>query len=331
MPKTRDENPPNSDDFDEIEDDFSELNHDENDEKNSALLASFFGDATDQSWIIFDSASAPAVRTLLGEIGARANKTLGQNFLVKPDVLNRIVETAQVTGADRVLEIGSGLGALSSRLARAAGEVVAVEKDPKMCDVLNRHFRAPNFRQICDDALEIEYSLLGLPDANVKVVANLPYGISKPMLRRLMEEWRPHFSSLTLMVQREVADRITAQHSTSEYGPLAIMTQLHSNAKRVFDVKAGSFVPPPNVTSSVVHIELRQTPNVEMRDEKFFWRVVRAAFAQRRKQLTNTLRAVVSDHDKLISALQQTNIDPKRRGETLSLQEFADLSHALLP
>lgn len=313
----------------------AEIEYDDFDEpliedQNEAQIEEFFSDAPDESWIIFDSASSPAVRALLTEIGAKPSKTLGQNFLVKPDVLDRIVETANVTKEDRVLEIGSGLGALSSRLARAAAEVVAVEKDPRMCEVLGRHFRAPNFRQLCDDALEIEYSLLGLPDANVKVVANLPYGISKPILRRLMEEWRPHFSSLTLMVQREVADRILAKHSTSEYGPLAIMTQLHSNAKRAFDVKAGSFVPPPNVLSSVVHIELLQTPNVELRDEKFFWRIVRAAFAQRRKQLTNTLRAVVSDGEQLARAFETTNIDPKRRGETLSLQEFADLSHALL-
>lgn len=297
--------------------------------QTEALLEEFFSDAPDESWIIFDSASSPAVRALLTEIGAKPSKTLGQNFLVKPDVLDRIVETANVSKQDRVLEIGSGLGALSSRLARATDRVVAVEKDAKMCEVLSRHFRAPNFRIINDDALEIEYSMLGLPDSGVKVVANLPYGISKPILRRLMEEWRPHFSSLTLMVQREVADRILAKHSTSEYGPLAIMTQLHSNAKRAFDVKAGSFVPPPNVLSSVVHIELLQTPSVELRDEKFFWRIVRAAFAQRRKQLTNTLRAVVSDGELLANAFETTNIDPKRRGETLSLQEFADLSHAL--
>ena len=306
----------NPDDLDNAED------------ETDALLAAFFGEG--DNWIIFDSASPKATRALLQEIDARPNKTLGQNFLVRGDVLDHIVQTAGVTSEDRVLEIGSGLGALTSRLARAAKEVVAIEKDPKMCDVLGRHFRAPNFRQICGDALDIEYSLLGLPESGVKVVANLPYGVSKPMLRLLMEQWRPHFSSLTLMLQREVADRVVAKHSTTEYGPLAIMTQLHSTAKRVFDVKAGSFLPPPNVTSSVVHIVLRATPAVELRDEKFFWRVVRAAFAQRRKQLTNTLRAVVSDGALLERAFIETQIDPKRRGETLSLQEFADLSHALL-
>ena len=180
-----------------------------------------------------------------------------------------------------------------------------------------------------DDALRVSWDALGLPNSGVKVVANLPYSISKPMLRRLLEEWRPHFSSLTILVQREVADRIVAPPNTPEYGPMAIMAQLYSDARRVFDVRAGSFLPPPNVLSSVVHLEIRATPRLELRDEKFFWSVVRAAFGQRRKQLVNTLRAVCADEERLRHALQHCDIDAKRRGETLSLQEFAALSEAL--
>jgi 16S rRNA (adenine1518-N6/adenine1519-N6)-dimethyltransferase len=127
-------------------------------------------------------------------------------------------------------------------------------------------------------------------------------------------------------VQREVADRIVAVPATPAYGPMAIMSQLYGEPRRVFDVKPGSFLPPPNVTSSVVHIRVLEAPRIALRDEKFFWRVVNAAFGQRRKQLANTLRTIVSDKEALASALNTADIDPQRRGETLSLEEFARLA-----
>jgi len=290
---------------------------------------SLFQSSSSDRWIIFDPASAPATRALLQEIGAVPNRTLGQNFLVNGQVLDRIVATAQVSGEDRVLEIGPGLGSLTTRLVRAAHQVVAIEKDPPLRELLARHLPAPNLTLHGGDALKINWEELGLPDRNVKVVANLPYSISKPMLRRLLEEWRLHFSSLTILVQREVADRIVAVPDTPEYGPMAIMALLYADAKRVFDVRAGSFLPPPNVLSSVVHIQLRSQPRLHLTNEKFFWSVVRAAFGQRRKQLINTLRAVCDDSNRLLQTLESCGIDPKRRGETLSLPEFAHLSDAL--
>ena len=292
-------------------------------------LDSFFNLSSEERWRIFDPASAPATRALLREIGAVPNKTLGQNFLVNGQILDKIVSTAQVSVEDRVLEIGPGLGSLTCRLVRAARQVVAVEKDPPLRELLSKHLPAPNLTIIGDDALRVSWDALGLPDSGVKVVANLPYSISKPMLRRLLEEWRPHFSTLTILVQREVADRIVAQPATPEYGPMAIMAHLYSDAKRVFDVRAGSFIPPPNVLSSVVHIQIRAQPRLDLANEKFFWSVVRAAFGQRRKQLINTLRAVCDDDNRLQNALQSCDIDPKRRGETLSLQEFAALSQTI--
>jgi 16S rRNA (adenine1518-N6/adenine1519-N6)-dimethyltransferase len=212
---------------------------------------------------------------------------------------------------------------------RAAKLVSAVEKDRKFIDLLHEHMPAQNFQVIGGDALRVGWDELNLPDSGVKVVANLPYFISKPMLRRLLEEWRPHLQSLTILVQREVADRIVGLPATSAYSPMSIMSQLHGNPKRVFDVKPGSFLPPPNVTSSVVHIEVRQTPRVNLVDEAFFWRVVQAAFGQRRKQLANTLRAVVAQREILNETLKSVDIDPQRRGETLSLEEFAALSNHL--
>lgn len=281
--------------------------------------------------LAYDPASAGAAQALLRELGAAPNRTMGQNFLVKGDVLDRIAATGEVGREDHVLEIGPGLGALTCRLTRAAAQVVAVEKDAQFIALLARHLPAPNLRVLRGDALRVTWDELGLPDEGVKVVANLPYFISKPMLRRLLEEWRPHLRSLTVLVQREVADRIVAAPATPAYGPMALMAQLYGEARRVFDVRPGSFLPPPNVMSSVVHIAVRPTPRLHLRDERFFWRVVTAAFGQRRKQLGNTLRAVAPDKNELAVALHAADIDPQRRGETLSLEEFARLADILNP
>jgi len=278
--------------------------------------------------ILYDPAALGKVRALLEEVGASPNRVLGQNFLVNSGVLDRIVTTAQITKDDAALEIGPGLGALTCRLAATAGQVVAIEKDAQFPDLLARYLPAGNLKVISGDALEIDWSELGLPDQNVKVVANLPYSISKPILRRLFEEWRPHLATATLTVQREVAQRLVALPSTSAYGPMAIMATLHGATKKVFDISPGSFWPAPEVVSSVVHIQMRPTPAVALNDEKLFWRLVRAAFAQRRKQLGNTLRAAVP-RDVLTPAMEQAEINPQRRGETLSLEEFARLSNLL--
>ncbi|HVF09209.1 MAG TPA: 16S rRNA (adenine(1518)-N(6)/adenine(1519)-N(6))-dimethyltransferase RsmA [Abditibacteriaceae bacterium] len=279
--------------------------------------------------LAYDPASAAATRDLLHLIGVTPNRTLGQNFLVNRGALDRIVEIAAVSETDHVLEIGPGLGALTCRLAARAGRVTAIEKDAQFIDFLRPQMPVGKVLFVAGDALQTEWGVLGLPDEGVKVVANLPYAISKPILRRFLEAWRTHLHSATLTVQREVADRIIARPSTGAYGPLALMTQLNGAARRVFDISPGSFWPPPNVTSSVVHIQIRQTPSVELSDERLFWRIINAAFGQRRKQLGNTLRAVVADKEQLAATLREVGIDPQRRGETLSLAEFAALANHL--
>lgn len=275
--------------------------------------------------IFYDPASPIVVRAVLKEIGAAPNRTMGQNFLTAPAILERIVATAQVSSSDSVLEIGPGPGALTCRLTRDVGQVVAIEKDPNFVGILARHLPANNLRVLAGDALRVPWDETGLPQQNVKVVANLPYFISKPMLRRFLEEWRPHLSTLTILVQREVADRIVAAPATPAYGPMAIMSHLYTEAKRVFDVKPGSFLPAPKVTSSVVHLKIRESPFLQLRDEALFWRLVTAAFGQRRKQLGNTLRAV-APREIVETMLRENNIDAQRRGETLSLEEFAALT-----
>jgi 16S rRNA (adenine1518-N6/adenine1519-N6)-dimethyltransferase len=276
-----------------------------------------------------DPATRGAARALLDEMGATPNRLLGQNFLTDKNARDKIIASAQVNDTDNVLEIGSGLGALTCRLAEVAGRVTAVEKDRALFEYLQQNLPAPNLHLISGDALRVEWSTLALPEQNVKVVANLPYSISKPFLRRVYEEWRPHLQSATLMLQKEVAERLIAKPSTSAYGPMAIMAQLWSETKIVFHLAPGAFFPPPEISSSVVHIVLREQPRVVVSDEKFFWRVVRAAFSQRRKQLANTLRAVVPDKGVLTASMNELGINPMRRGETLSLEEFARLAQTL--
>ena len=275
----------------------------------------------------FDPARLSTAREVLELLGAAPNRTLGQNFLVNAGALDKIAATAQLDVTDEVLEIGPGLGALTVRLLRDAKRVVAIEKDPKFSAFLERQFAPEPFVLIQGDALETGWESLDLPDG-AKIVANLPYSISKPMLRRIYEQWRPHLSSATLLVQREVALRMTAQPGTREYGPLSIMASLYSQTKRAFDIAPGSFFPPPEVISSVIHAQFLETPALELRDEKRFWTVVRAAFGQRRKTLGNTLKAI-APKEVLDGAWQQTGIDPMRRGETLSLEEFGALCDAL--
>ncbi len=281
----------------------------------------------------FDPATRSATRAILESIGTSPNRTLGQNFLTDKNALDRIIALADLQEDDYVLEIGPGLGSLTCRLVQNAAHVVAIEKDKTLAQFLPAQFlqskTTAQFSLIEGDALETDWSALGLPDENVKIVANLPYSISKPFLRRVYETWRPHLQSATLMLQKEVAQRLVAAPNTSAYGPMAIMAALYGETKIAFHLAPGAFWPPPEVSSSVVHIRLLQTPSLELEDEHFFWQVVRAAFGQRRKQLINTLRAAVPDKGVLHAALETSNIDPQRRGETLSLQEFALLSQNL--
>lgn len=283
----------------------------------------------DHAAIPFDPATRRATRTYLEELGTTPNRTLGQNFLTDKNALERIIQLAQLQATDSVLEIGPGLGALTCRLIEHAGTVVAVEKDPQLAQFLPAKICSESFRLIGGDALKVDWQELRLPEENVKIVANLPYSISKPFLRRVYEEWRPHLSTATLMLQKEVAARLSAKPCSSEYGPMAIMAHLYSETKTAFHLRPGAFWPPPEVSSSVIHIQLLQEPRILLEDEPFFWRVVQAAFSQRRKQLANTLRMVLSEKGILLQALESARIDPKRRGETLSVEEFATLAKIL--
>jgi 16S rRNA (adenine1518-N6/adenine1519-N6)-dimethyltransferase len=278
--------------------------------------------------LVYDPADINVARETLTSLGAAPNRTLGQNFLIDAEALDRISQVAKLEKGDSILEVGPGLGALTVRLKRDGGTVTAIEKDRAFASFIRNKMRGEHFSLVEGDALDVEWSDLNLPESGVKMVANLPYSISKPMLRRILEEWRPHFSTATVLVQREVADRLIGAPGSREYGPMSIMAGLYAKVHKAFDILPDAFLPPPEVVSTVVHIEMLSEPSMALKNEAFFWRVVRAAFAQRRKTLGNTMK-VIAPKDTLTPVFEALNIDPMRRGETLSIAEFGALSDAL--
>ena len=270
-------------------------------------------------------ANPSATRHILKKFKLRAVKGLGQNFLIDSDIVRRIVDAADIKSGDEVLEIGPGIGTLTQGLLEAGALVTAVEIDKKLPAVLKETLAGyENFRLIEGDILKINLSEL-MP-RRFKVVANLPYYITTQILLTLLEKNLP-VTKVVTMVQREVAERMTALPGSKIYGALSIAVQFRSEARIAFEVPPKSFLPPPEVTSAVVVCDIRKFP-LEL-DENFFNKIVRAAFAQRRKTLLNSLTGAGFSREKILSALGISGIDGSRRAETLSLEEFAKISAAL--
>ena len=276
------------------------------------------------------SASAE-VHDLLARFNLRARKSLGQNFLIDDAALDRIVAAADLDAADWVLEIGPGLGTLTRRLAQAAGRVVAVEIDQGLMPALRYALAAhSNVELIHGDILQLDPAALitGRP-AGYKVVANLPYYITSAVIRHLLEaSLRP--ARLILSLQLEVARRLVA--GPGDLSLLAISVQFYGSPALVTRINAGSFYPAPRVDSAVIRIDVHPQPPVDVRDVDRFFAVVKAGFGQKRKQIHNALKAGLALPAETIgAALGQAHIDPKRRAETLTLQEWAALAGALEP
>ncbi|MBE8954759.1 MAG: 16S rRNA (adenine(1518)-N(6)/adenine(1519)-N(6))-dimethyltransferase RsmA [Quinella sp. 2Q5] len=269
-------------------------------------------------------ADPSATRHVLKKFHLRAVKGLGQNFLIDANVVRQIVEAADICAGDEVLEIGPGIGTLTQGLLEAGARVTAVEVDKKLPAVLNETLAGyENFRLIAGDILKL--NVAEIMPRPFKVVANLPYYITTQILLTLLEKNLP-VTKIVTMVQREVAERMTAAPGSKIYGALSVAVQLRSEASIAFEVPPKSFLPPPEVTSAVVVCNVRKLFDV---DEEFFTRVVRSAFAQRRKTLANSLAGAGFSREKISAALTATGIDGSRRAETLSLAEFAELSTAL--
>ena len=270
------------------------------------------------------------VRATLGESKFRPRKRLGQNFLIHENIIGSIVQLLNLAPEDEIVEIGPGLGFLTRRLVNAARKVWAVEIDSDLVDRLKRSSLGshPAFKLIHNDILKVAPEDF-LPPHKVKLVGNLPYSISTPVLFRLFD-WREHFSSLVLMMQKEVADRIASDPSTKAYGTLSVWCQVHGRISERVSVSREAFFPKPKVRSTILKIDLYQEPLIPVKELPLLRGLVRAAFGHRRKTLGNALTSWLQrDRNEIESVLRLEGIDPVRRGETLRVEEFLALTHAL--
>lgn len=247
-----------------------------------------------------------------------ARKHLGQNFLFDPSILLNIIRSADLSDMDTVVEIGPGPGRLTRLLSERVKKVIAIELDPYLYNKLTKELKdLSNIDLVLGDALKFPFERLD----HFKVVANIPYYITTPIIFRLIDA-RKSVESMTLTIQKEVAERIVAGPGTKDYGVLSIMVQFRAEPELKFIIPKEAFKPVPKVDSAVIHMKLRREPAVSVQDEALFTRVVKTAFSQRRKTLSNSLSAFKNIKDILL----QAGIDPQRRPETLSLAEFASLS-----
>ncbi|MFZ5817528.1 MAG: 16S rRNA (adenine(1518)-N(6)/adenine(1519)-N(6))-dimethyltransferase RsmA [Bacillota bacterium] len=280
-----------------------------------------------------DLSNPGTLKRIMAEHGIRPQHRLGQNFLIDSRTLDAIVAGAELGPEDLVLEIGPGLGTLTQRLAAAAGRVVCIELDRNLVEILKRTVQAehPHVEVIHGDAGQVDLHKLlteRLPAGRrAKVAANLPYYITTPLIMRLLEEELP-LDQVVVMVQKEVADRMISPPNSKEYGALSVAVQYYTEPRIITRVSRGAFLPPPDVDSAVVGMRVRTTPPVDAPRSGFF-RVVKAAFGQRRKTLGNALTGLGIDKSRVQEALQRAGIDANRRGETLSLEEFASLARII--
>lgn len=276
-------------------------------------------------------------KAVLERHGFTFKKSFGQNFLTDTNILQKIVDTAEIDDQVNVIEIGPGIGALTEFLAERAAQVMAFEIDHRLVPILADTLRDfDNVTVVNEDILKVDLAQhiqnFKNPDLPIKVVANLPYYITTPILMHLIESGIP-FSEFVVMMQREVADRISAKPNTKAYGSLSIAVQYYMTAKVAFIVPRTVFVPAPNVDSAILKMVRRPEPAVAVKDEKFFFKVSKASFTHRRKTLWNNLTGYFGKtkevKDKLTKALDQAGLSPSVRGEALGLEEFASLSDAL--
>ena len=272
-------------------------------------------------------ASPEVVHYICKRFDIKMSKKLGQNFLIKRGIVDEIVHAAELTPGEPVLEVGPGIGTLTQGLAQSGADVTAIELDRRLLEVLDTTLASyDNVRIVHGDVLKLDVPTI-MNHKPFKVVANLPYYITTPIIMSLLESKLP-IERLVVMVQKEVALRMVAKPGTKDYGALSVAVQYYTEPDIVLDVPPKSFLPAPVVTSSVIRCVLRDKPPVDVIDEKLFFRVVKAGFAQRRKTFSNTMKTTGLSKDRIEELLEKANIDGQRRGETFTLQEFADVANA---
>lgn len=275
-------------------------------------------------------------KQIMKKYGIYANKKLGQNFLIDENVVSTIVDKSCISKEDFIIEIGPGLGTLTSHLIEKAGKVTAIELDERMVKILkDRFFIKDNFQIINEDVLKVDLKKLILQNKNeqiknVKIVANLPYYITTPIIMKLLEE-KLDIASITVMIQKEVADRLTAIPGEKNTGAITYSVYYYSIPSKILTVPNSSFIPEPEVSSEVIKLELRKEYPVKINNEKTFFKIIKFAFMQRRKTLVNALASTELFENKaqIEKLLQELNIDIRVRGETLTIQQYADISNKI--
>ena len=254
------------------------------------------------------------------------SKSLGQNFLLDESVLNDIVEGAEVNENDMVIEIGPGVGSLTAKLLLKAKKVVSIELDNDLIPILEAELGdVENFSLIHDDALKVDMNKIIGDEKHVKLVANLPYYVTTPIIVKMLKEGY-RFDSLTIMIQKEVAERMDAEPNCKEYGALSLLVQYYCDTCIVRKVPPSAFMPQPKVESIVIKLTKLDEPRVKAKDPKLMFDIIRNSFNMRRKTLWNGVKFLKMDKELLMKAFENAEIDTKRRGETLTLEEFARLS-----
>ncbi len=276
-------------------------------------------------------------KNIMKKYNISANKKLGQNFLVDRNVVEKIVESADISKSDIVIEIGPGLGTLTSYLLEKAGKVICIELDNRMIRILkDRFFIYNNFEIINEDVLKVDLNgLIKREKENsninsVKIVANLPYYITTPIIMKLLEE-KLDIESITVMIQKEVADRLTAKPGDRLSGAITYTVYYYAETEKVLTVPNDSFIPEPEVTSEVIKLEIRKEPAIKVKNEELLFKIIKQAFSQRRKTLVNALASsnMFESKEYIINLLKDIGIDEKVRGENLTLEQYGKMAERL--
>ena len=274
------------------------------------------------------------IKDIFERHGFSFSKTLGQNFLINPSVCPKIAEQGNAKSGFGIIEIGTGIGVLTNELAKRADKVVAIEIDDRLIPVLNETLSEyDNVKVINADVMKVDLAKIIEEEFNgldVAVCANLPYYITSPIIMMLLENRLP-IKSITVMVQREAGERLCAQMGSRDMGAVTVAVRYFSEPKILFNVSKGSFMPAPNVDSCVVRFDVKEETPQGVSDEKFFFKVARGAFSQRRKTLANSVSSATGfEKSKVISAIENSGLNPSVRPEQLSMQDFVDFSENLL-
>lgn len=277
-------------------------------------------------------------RIIMKKYNIKANKSLGQNFLISQEVVNNIIKASEISEKDLVIEIGPGLGTLTKRLLEQAGKVICVELDTKMINILEeRFFLYKNLEIINQDILKVDLKnkIKQEKEKNgfekVKIVANLPYYITTPIIMKLLEE-ELDLESITVMIQKEVADRLTAIPGKKNTGAITYTVYYYTDSEEILEVPKDSFIPEPEVTSEVIKLNIRKTPIVEPKNKEKMFKVIKCAFTQRRKTLLNSLvnTNILDNKQQGINMLNSLNINENIRPEELTIEQFKEISDFLL-